>query len=514
MADRPPRGRVLMVQGTASSVGKSTLVAAFCRLFARAGWRVAPFKAQNMSLNSSVTLDGREIARSTAVQAAAALVEPTADMNPILLKPEADSRSQLIVHGRVVGRLAAGDYYRDTARRRELFGLVTASLDRLRADHDLVVIEGAGSPVELNLKHGDLVNMAVARHAAAPVLLVADIDRGGIFANLIGTVALLPPEERALLAGLIVNRFRGDRALFADGARLLAEHIGLPVLGVVPYLPNLGLAEEDSTALDRPAAMAGPAGLDVAVPRLPRISNFDDLDPLAATPGVRLRYVDALAQLGRPHLIVLPGSKSTIADLRWLRQRGLVGAILALADAGTPVIGLCGGYQMMGAVIRDPTGVEADEPAVAGLGLLPVETTFAPVKATHRVVGAIRPAAARGLLADAAGLPLAGYEIHLGRTTGLGEPLATLTRRDTGERVTDGQLGWDGWRLGTYVHGLFHNDALRVALLQALARRHATAAPLTEPGDRPDPYDRLADHVAAHLDVGAVRATAGLPPRP
>jgi adenosylcobyric acid synthase len=509
-----PLGRVLMVQGTASSVGKSTLVAGLCRIFAREGWRVAPFKAQNMALNSAVTADGGEIGRSTAVQAAAAGVEPTVDMNPILLKPEAEARSQLIVRGRVVGRLSAAEYYRDAERRRHLFAVVTESLDRLRAAHDLVVIEGAGSPAELNLTRGDLVNMAVARHARAPVLLVADIDRGGVFAALIGTVQLLPPEERALLAGLVVNRFRGDAALFADGVRILEERTGLPVLGVIPFLPRLGLAEEDSTALDRPAEPAGdgPGVVDVVAVRYPRISNFDDLDPLAAEPGVRVRFVADAAEFGRPDLIVLPGSKSTIADLAWLRETGLAAAALTRAAAGAPVIGLCGGFQMMGHVIRDPLRAESDQEAMAGLGLLPVETTFAADKATHQVAGHIRAEAARGLLAGAGGAPIEGYEIHLGETAGLGPRLADLRRRDTGAAVADGALSWDGRRLGTYVHGLLHNPAVRSAVLAAVGSRAGGRADQGDRGpigDR-DAFDRLADHVERHFDAAAVRARLGL----
>ncbi|MCC6626588.1 MAG: cobyric acid synthase [Chloroflexi bacterium] len=510
----PPLGRVVMVQGTASSVGKSTLVAALCRIFAREGWRVAPFKAQNMALNSAVTADGGEIGRSTAVQAAAAGVEPTVDMNPILLKPEAEACSQLIVRGRVVGHLSAAEYYRDAERRRQLFAVVTESLDRLRAAHDLVVIEGAGSPAELNLTRGDLVNMAVARHARAPVLLVADIDRGGVFAALIGTVKLLPPEERVLLAGLIVNRFRGDATLFADGVRILEERTGLPVLGVIPYLPRLGLAEEDSTALDRPAepTTSDSGAVTIVAIRYPRISNFDDLDPLAAEPGVRVRFVADAVEFGRPDLIVLPGSKSTIADLTWLRETGLASALLALADVGTPVIGLCGGFQMMGHVIRDPSRAESDREAMAGLGLLPVETTFAAVKATHQVDGVIRAEAARGLLAGTDGAPITGYEIHLGATAGLGPRLADLRRRDTGIAVADGALSWDGRRFGTYIHGLFHNAAVRSAVLAAVgatvdsgADRHIAA-----PSREQDAFDRLADHVGRHLDIAAVRANLGL----
>jgi adenosylcobyric acid synthase len=377
--------RVLMIQGTSSSVGKSLLTAALCRLFARRGVRAAPFKAQNMSNNAAVCADGAEIGRAQAVQAAAAGVAPTADMNPVLLKPEADSRSQVIVLGRHWQTLRASAFYR---RKEELWPVVTAALDRLRAAYELVLIEGAGSPAELNLRALDIVNMAVARHARAPVLLAGDIDRGGIFAQLLGTLWLLEPEERALVRGLVVNKFRGDRALFADGVRILEERGGAPVLGVVPYLPALAVAEEDAVALDvdRP----GPrTGIDVAVIRLPHIANFDDFDPLRAEPGVGVRYVSSARELGAPRAVILPGTKSTIADLAWLRATGLAEAICTFVDRGGAVAGVCGGYQMLGRVIRDPEGVESPAGEVAGLGLLPVETTFAQEKATRQARGRV-----------------------------------------------------------------------------------------------------------------------------
>src|SRR5262245_58039095 len=370
--------QLLMIQGTSSSVGKSLLTAALCRSFARRGVRVAPFKAQNMSNNAAVCADGAEIGRAQAVQAAAAGIEPTADMNPVLLKPEADSRSQVIVLGRPWQTLRAANYYR---RKEELWPIVTAALDRLRAAYELVLIEGAGSPVELNLRHLDIVNMAVARHARAPVLLVGDIDRGGIFAQLLGTLALLEPEERALVRGLVVNKFRGDRTLFADGVRILEERGGVPVLGVVPHLPALAVPEEDAVALDSFIPRPARGSIDIVVIRLPRIANFDDFDPLAAEPGVTLRYVQTPRELGAPHAMILPGTKSTIAELDWLRATGLADAIRDRVACGAAVVGLCGGYQMLGQMIRDPHGIEAAA-EVAGLGLLPIETIFAAEKAT------------------------------------------------------------------------------------------------------------------------------------
>ncbi|MGC8782545.1 MAG: cobyric acid synthase, partial [Anaerolineae bacterium] len=351
--------KTLMIQGAASSVGKSLLVTGLCRLYARRGLRVAPFKAQNMSNNAGVTPAGGEIGRAQVTQAEACGIPPHVDMNPVLLKPEADSRSQVVVLGKKLDTLPARDYYR---RKAGLWEVVTAALARLRAGNDLVIIEGAGSPAELNLKRGDIVNMAVARHAQAPVLLVGDIDKGGIFAQLLGTLWLLEPEERPLVKGLIVNKFRGDPDLFADGVRILEERGGVPVLGVVPWLHDHGIAEEDGAGLlergdTLPLSLqcsdASPL-LHIAVIKLPRIANFDDFDPLAVEPGVRVRFVRTPEALGRPDAIILPGTKHTLADLAWLHGVGLADALLDLARRGTALVGICGGYQMLGRIIRDP----------------------------------------------------------------------------------------------------------------------------------------------------------------
>lgn len=384
-----------MVQGTTSSSGKSLLVTALCRIFARRGMRIAPFKAQNMSNNAAVCPDGSEIGRAQAVQAMAAGIEPQAEMNPILLKPEADSRCQVVLNGRVWRTVFAREYYH---YKPQLWPSVTAALDRLRADYDLVIIEGAGSPAELNLKAGDLVNMAVARYAQSPVLLVGDIDRGGIFAQLLGTLWLLPPEERALVRATVVNKFRGDISLFAEGVRILEERSGIPVLGIVPYLDRVRVPDEDAVAIEerkylldlRITQTTLPSGeVDIVVIRLPRISNFDDFDALVGEPGVHVRYVASPEALGSPHAIILPGSKSTLDDLKWLRTRGLADAIREFAARGGAVVGICGGYQMLGRVIRDPMHIESPEEEVTGLDLLPVETTFASDKATHRVAARI-----------------------------------------------------------------------------------------------------------------------------
>src|SRR5262245_9645590 len=358
--------RTLMVQGAMSSVGKSLLVAALCRIFMQDGLRVAPFKAQNMALNSFATRDGREIGRAQAMQAEAANIDVTVEMNPVLIKPEADSVAQVVVLGRPWARMKASEYMR---RRGELWEVVTGALDTLRAQYDLVVIEGAGSPAELNLRHGELVNMAIAAYADAPVLLAGDIDRGGIFAQLLGTLMLLEDDERARVRGLIVNKFRGDRRLFDDGVAILEQRGGVPVLGVVPFVRDLRIADEDSVALDdrrlttdhRPPT-TDDALLDIAVVRLPHISNFDDFDPLRAEPGVSVRFASHADELGRPDLLILPGSKTTIADLRWLHERRLADRVVELAREGVALLGICGGYQMLGTTIHDPLGAESDIP--------------------------------------------------------------------------------------------------------------------------------------------------------
>lgn len=492
-------GKVLMVQGTMSSVGKSLLVAALCRICQQDGWHVAPFKAQNMALNSYVTRDGLEVGRAQAMQAAAAGVDVTVEMNPVLLKPEADSRSQVVVLGKPWARLAARDYYR---RKGELWQVVTAALDTLRTQYDLVIIEGAGSAAELNLKRGDIVNMAVAQYAAAPVLLVGDIDRGGIFAQLLGTLMLLEEHERRLVQGLIVNKFRGDASLFDEGVKILAERGGVPVLGVVPFIRDLGIADEDSVALDdlRPAP-AAPNSLTIAVIRLPHISNFDDFDPLRAEPGVTVRFVDQPAELHGADLLILPGSKTTVADLRWLHERGLATELARQVQANTPVLGICGGYQMLGTAIYDPHGSESDLPEVAGLGLLPIVTHFSREKQTLRAAG--RVMADSGLFAGATHQECSGYEIHMGRTTLAAGAVPLLRIMQRGEQPandTDGATTADGCIAGTYLHGLFDNDGLRHTLLANLAaRKGATRALMPTRFDRAAQYDRLAAAVRAHL---------------
>jgi adenosylcobyric acid synthase len=475
---------VLMVLGTASSVGKSTLATALCRIAARRGIRVAPFKAQNMSNNAAVTADGGEIARSIAVQAAAAGIEPDVRMNPILLKPEGQHRSQIVVEGRAWQTLDARDYWQGKSN---LWEVVTRNLDSLRADYELVIAEGAGSPVELNLKAGDIVNMRVARYAQARTLLVGDIDVGGIFAALLGTLMLLDDDERALMRGLIVNRFRGDPALFSDGIDILEQRSGLPVLGLVPWLDNMHIAEEDAVALERTQRQAH-GGIVIAVVQLPTIANFDDFDPLAREDGVEVRYIDHPEALADAAAVILPGTKHTLAARHWLRERGFDVALHGFPGA---VVGLCGGYQLLGTRIHDPLGVEGaggDEP---GIGLLPITTVFAADKRTMRVEG-------RAYAPWASDVPITGYEIHMGRTTAsaITPDLLRITRRghDSCDEI-DGCRSDDGRVWGCYIHGIFANEAFRRGWLRTLGWRDRGVVM------HRDPYERLANHVETHLNA-------------
>ena len=492
-----------MVQGTASHVGKSVLVTALCRIFRQDGYRVAPFKAQNMSNNSFVTPDGGELGRAQAVQAEACGVDPTVEMNPILLKPEADHSSQVVVLGKPMARATAS--YFATAKPM-LWETVASSLDALRSQYDVVVIEGAGSPAEINLKQNEIVNMRVALHSGAPVLLTGDIDRGGVFASLVGTMEILEPHERDAVRAFIINKFRGDVSLLEPGLVWLEERTGKPVLGVVPYYRDIEIAEEDSVSLERRKEMKDLTDfvLDIAVMGLPHISNFDDFDPLAREPGVRLRYVESRDNLGEPDLIILPGTKTTMADLWWLRERGFAADIQRLAEAGTPVVGICGGYQMMGRRILDPHGVESTQPESNGLGLLPVDTVFAQVKETHRVRGVV--VGSTGLLERAEEAPVEGYEIHMGSSVPT-EP-ATIPFRisRTGQPMADdGVISASGRAMGTYVHGLFNSHSLRRALLERLADwKGVSLPPATEKGgqlSRDGEYDKLAETVRNALDV-------------
>lgn len=492
----------VMVQGVASGVGKSVLATALCRILLREGLRVAPFKAQNVSLNSFATPDGLEIGRAQAVQAEACRLAPRVEMNPLLLKPEGSGRTQAVLLGRpLTVSDAAGK-----ARAREA---VAESLRTLRREYDVVVIEGAGSPVELNLVDRDLANMHTARLADSPVLLAGDIDRGGVFAALVGTLALLAPEDRARVKGLVVNRFRGDPSHFADGRRMLEARAGVPVLGVVPHLKDLRIADEDSLSLAGARRGAFGAGrVRIAVVRLPHISNFDDFAPLEAEPGAEVRYVTEPGALAEGDLAILPGTKATVADLAWLRERGLAEAIADRARRGAPILGVCGGCQMLGERIEDPDGVEGAAATVDGLALLPLATRFGPGKITEQ---ATARAASASFLTEALDpeAALSGYEIHMGevRRTTPGPGAFALARGKDRAPVSDGAVSVNGRVVGTMLHGLFENASLRRALLAALG------GPAGGPGAVWAPeaeYDRLADAVRAALDWPRVLRIIGL----
>ncbi len=606
-----------MVQGTGSSVGKSVITAALCRILAQDGVNVAPFKAQNMSNNSYVTADGGEMGRAQVVQAQAAGVEPHTDMNPVLLKPEADSRSQVVINGKPVGSFEAQRYWGDQT---EVWSAVTAAYDRLAANYDVIVLEGAGSPAEVNLRDRDIVNMRMAAYANASVILVGDIDRGGVFASLLGTLELLTPDERALVKALLINRFRGDRALLDPLPEMIAERTGVPVVGVVPFVYDLQVKDEDgvtfgdydppipnpmpwraprssrgrpSAASARPAttqspgvprgasssrpsaASARPATtqspgvprgaaprdqvrlgrpepndiIEVAVISLPRVSNHDDLDPFRRA-GCRVRVVTGPHELSSAHVVIIPGSKSTIADLRWMKSRGLDAAVVDAANRGTTIVGICGGYQILGQQLDDPDATESGEPqSEPGLGLLPISTVFDTEKTTRRVsieiqemtTGPLKGPAAQG----------SGYEIHTGITTGIETPLAILsddsgpaTRPTWGGVATcppslegreleggskpqqeenpdtsvkplaqpqtsswpDGAHSPDLPVIGSYVHGLFDSPDILRRLLYTTADSHGLPRPLVQDFSMEAEYDRLAQTVREALDMDLLRS--------
>ena len=486
--------KAIMVQGTMSNAGKSLVCAGLCRVFRQDGYRVAPFKSQNMALNSFITRDGLEMGRAQVVQAEAAGVEPDVRMNPILLKPVTNAGSQVIVNGEVRGNMRAAEYF---AMKRSLIPDILRAYDSLARENDIIVLEGAGSPAEINLRENDIVNMGMARLAKAPVLLVGDIDRGGVFAQLYGTIALLQEEERAFVKATVVNKFRGDVELLRPGLSMLESLTQKPVAGVLPML-DVDIEDEDSLAT-RLNRRNRDAAIDIAVIRLPRISNFTDFAALEATPGVGVRYVQEPSALGAPDLVILPGTKSTISDLCWIRQNGLEAAVKKLAASGAAVMGICGGYQMLGMRISDSAGVEGGG-EIGGMGLLPVETEFAGEKRRTRVRAAAL--ATGGVLAPLTGAPLEGYEIHMGVTTLLNgaRPLA---------RLESGQL--DGCQkgnvYGSYLHGFFDTEACRSAVLGALAARKGvsiTGEAFDLKAYKEQQYDLLAKGVRENLDLALI----------
>ncbi|WP_274651455.1 cobyric acid synthase [Paenibacillus humicola] len=556
------KAKTVMLQGTASDVGKSVLTAALCRIFTEDGYRTAPFKSQNMSNNSYVTWDGREIGRAQGMQADACGILATTDMNPVLLKPKKDMIAQVVIHGRPLGDYEARAYREQLLAEAE--PIVRGSLDRLRNACDVVVLEGAGSPAEINLKDRDIVNMRAAAWAEAPVVLVADIDRGGMFAAIVGTLELLEPEERGRVCGFIVNKFRGDVSLLQPGLDWLERKTGKPVLGVVPYLHGIALEDEDSLSLDTSLAGAGtsPAPgedrqLDIAVLRLPHISNFTDIDPLHSEPDVRIRYVSDVSQWGTPDAVIVPGSKNAVDDLLYLRTSGLAERLKRHAAAGGHTAGICGGYEMMGVRLLDPLHAESDRDETEGLGWFPFEVVFAAEKRTRRVEGI---AALPGL--PAGEYTVEGYEIHMGAVVWRpeggedvrhpfrlrdsqadavaiagpspgnrdnGNAVQSADIRETedhplpagrdeqggawGETFAEGCASQDGRIWGTFMHGVLHNDGFRRAWLNRL-RAERGLEPLADGVRfklrREEAFARLAEHVRAFVDMDRLKALIGL----
>ncbi|MDE7266142.1 MAG: cobyric acid synthase [Lachnospiraceae bacterium] len=477
--------KVIMVQGTMSNVGKSLIVAGLCRLMARDGYRVAPFKSQNMALNSYITEEGLEMGRAQVMQAEAAGIKPLVCMNPILLKPTNHIGSQLIVNGQVVGNMSAKEYF---AYKKNVFPEVEKAFRQLDALADIIVVEGAGSPAEINLRENDIVNMGLAERIDAPVLLVGDIDRGGVFAQLLGTLMLLTKTERERVKGLIVNKFRGDRSLFDSGVIMLEKKCRCPVLGVIPYM-ELSLEDEDSLSQRFEKTALG--AIDIAVIRYPRISNFTDFNVFEQSPDVSVRYVTCVSNLGNPDLIFLPGSKNTIDDLQWLRENGLETAIINHAK-DVPIFGICGGYQMLGTRILDPEGVETGG-SIEGMGLLPIVTELQCKKIRRQVTGALPKV--EGIFVALSDKEYSGYEIHMGTTKPIGGETQNMTLMSLkGKNV-----------YGTYIHGLFDKGSIASALVQALADKKGVNIKDKQMEDyavfKEKQYDRLADALSECLNM-------------
>ncbi len=505
---KDPSPKAVMFCGTGSDVGKSVLAAGFCRILANRGVKVAPFKSQNMALNSAVTPEGGEIGRAQAVQAEACRLPPHTDMNPVLLKPSSDTGSQVIVQGRPVGNMQVTEY---TAYKPMAFEKVRESFDRLRAAYECIVIEGAGSIAEINLKAHDIANLKVAEMADCPVLLVADIDRGGVFAQIVGTFALLEPDEKRRVAGVLINKFRGDPSLLGPGIEAVERITKIPVLGVVPWFSGFSLPEEDSVALQRRAKVVRirplREKLSVGVIKLPRISNYTDFDSLENEHDVALHYIETPDQLAGIDLLILPGSKATIADLGHLVQSGLIDAIRVYSG---PVIGVCGGYQMLGKLVLDPDGVESTVHHAEGIGLLDVVTVMRPEKQTHQVTATLQEAGR--LFAPCRSGSLTGYEIHMGETL-LGDevsPFAQISSR-SGEKaeILEGAVSKDNRVMGTYLHGIFDNSGFRSALLNRL-RRQKGLSTVTPVRNNIDPLDLLASHLEKCLDIPGILRLCGL----
>ncbi|MGM9539118.1 cobyric acid synthase [Anaerovibrio sp.] len=493
----------IMMMGTSSHVGKSILTTALCRILYRQGRKVVPFKAQNMALNSYVTRQGEEMGRAQVAQAEAAGLEPMVDMNPVLLKPTGNSRSQVIIMGRPVGNMSAREYHKGYSLK--AFGAVKDALARLDREYDTIVIEGAGSPAEINLKANDIVNMRVAKHLQAPVLLIADIDRGGALASLVGTLELLDEEERALVKGLVINKFRGDVTLLTPAIDFLEEKTGKPVLGVIPHIEQMGIDDEDSVSLQEKMTAPQDGDVKIAVIQTPKISNFTDFDALAGERDVALYYVQDREGLGQPDLIILPGSKNTTEDMLYLEKSGLATAIKAHAAAGKPVVGICGGYQMLGERICDPEHTESENDEVAGLGLLGMKTVFACEKLTSQVKAVCRGLNFMGQTVSAEALR--GYEIHMGHTEFTRDsdqhPFVVTERRNESCAGREGTSNGSNV-FGTYIHGVFDNDGFRRSVLNAVRLfkgLEPLAAARNIAAEKQQAYEHLADVVEQALDM-------------
>lgn len=490
--------QAIMIQGTASDVGKSVLVAGLCRIFYQDGYKTAPFKSQNMALNSGITPDGKEMGRAQIFQAEAAGIAPDVRMNPVLLKPTSDRNAQIVLMGRVASDMDAVSYHDYKPRLREQ---ILGVWQELASEFEVLVLEGAGSPAEVNLRDRDIVNMGMAEMAQCPVILVADIDRGGVFASIYGTLALLQPHERWRVKGVIINKFRGDVRLLQSGLDQIEALTGVPVIGVMPWL-EVDLEEEDGVALQRTRQTArGDRPIDIAVIQLPHIANFTDFNALSAQPDVRVRYVCHPDELAASDLLILPGSKNTLGDLNWLRQSGLAQALLSAHRNGTPVMGICGGYQMLGESIIDD--VESGLGRQPGLGLLETVTRFARQKTTTQVSGRLQ-SGLPGWLAPLSGLPVSGYEIHMGETELAAQSAAALSLEKEGLSVADGAVSPDGLVFGTYLHGLFDSDSFTRAVVNGLRQRKGLA-PLDVALDyaayKSSQFDILADGMRKHIDI-------------
>lgn len=491
-----------MVQGTMSNAGKSLITAGLCRIFKQDGYKVAPFKSQNMALNSFITEDGMEMGRAQVMQAEAAGIAPDVRMNPILLKPTNDVGSQVIVNGEVLGTMSARDYF---AFKHKLVPDVMKAFNELSTENDIIVIEGAGSPAEVNLKDEDIVNMGMAKMAKAPVLLVGDIDRGGVFAQLIGTVSLLEEDEKKMVKGLIINKFRGDKTILDPGIAILEEKSGIDVVGVAPYL-QIDIEDEDSLSerLDFRGNGDTAALIDIAVIRLPRISNFTDLNVMETIPGVSVRYVKNAQELKDPDMIVLPGSKNTISDLLWMRQNGLEAAILKQAGTGKVVFGICGGFQMLGETLADPLGIETSG-EVRGMGLLPIDTVFLNEKTRTRVTGSFLTGDTIFERLKDQKLEAEGYEIHMGQSTlkAGAKHLLSLTDAVTGQPKQDGAYKENVF--GSYVHGIFDGAGIARTVIQALAEKKGVQmgdiGSMTYAEYKETQYDLLAASLREYLNM-------------